>query len=131
MEKILLANNALQIDPHTLDFACYIANLTHSKLTGFFLENKQEEVPVMKTLYGFPYVESIVATDYPEHTAKKKSCEENMRLFSEACTNRGARCEAVHCNKNHPAKKIITESRFADLVIVHAETSFEKEYEGT
>jgi hypothetical protein len=39
MEKILLAIDAMKPDIKSLDFACYIANLTKSKVTGVFLEN--------------------------------------------------------------------------------------------
>jgi len=95
MEKILLGIEATKFNMSTLDFACYIAKLADSKLTGIFLDRQlQEEVPVMKSIHGMPYVETIVVDDLPgyeEHT---------------------------------PAREMITESRFADLVILDAETSF-------
>ena len=39
MENILLVINGSKADRNTVDFACYIANLTHSKLTAVFIEN--------------------------------------------------------------------------------------------
>jgi len=36
MEKILLALDAHQLETNTIDFACFIAKLTGSKLTGVF-----------------------------------------------------------------------------------------------
>ena len=46
MKKILVAIHAKQINANVFDFACYIAKLTHSKLTGVFLENHNETVVV-------------------------------------------------------------------------------------
>src|SRR5215211_5746589 len=42
MEKILMAVNPGQMDTKTIDFACYIANLTHSKLKALFLHGSDE-----------------------------------------------------------------------------------------
>ncbi|RYZ25509.1 MAG: hypothetical protein EOO10_18090, partial [Chitinophagaceae bacterium] len=39
MEKILLVINARRPDTASFDFACRIASVTGSKLTGLFIEN--------------------------------------------------------------------------------------------
>jgi hypothetical protein len=39
MERILLAIDAVKINMPALDFACYLARLTNSKITEVFLEN--------------------------------------------------------------------------------------------
>ena len=39
MKKILVALNAISPDKNSLEFACYLARLTNSKITGIFLEN--------------------------------------------------------------------------------------------
>jgi hypothetical protein len=124
MENILLVLNGSKTDTNTVDFACYIANLTHSKLTGLFIENiVGEERPVLKQLYALPYVETITVDDLPENKEKIKSCETNEKLFADACINRGVNYH-IHTNRKASVKEIIHESRFADLVIVNATTSF-------
>ncbi len=37
-KKILLAMDAMNLNTNVIDFGCYIARLTHSRLTGIFLE---------------------------------------------------------------------------------------------
>ena len=74
MKNILLAVNAAKLEMNAVDFACYIANLSHSKLTGIFLENALEpKVPELRTFHGLPFVETIVANDIPENKEKEKS----------------------------------------------------------
>ena len=129
MEKIIIGIDARQINTKALYFACYIANLTHSKITGIFLENQAEEdVPVVKQLYGMPYVETIVAADIPENSVKRKLCEQNIRLFREVCDSKGVSC-SVHRDKGVPATEIIAESRFADLLIADTDLSFKEKQE--
>jgi len=129
MEKILIGIDAQHINTKTLHFACYIAGLTNSKLTGVFLENQAEtEVPVLKTAYGMPYVETIVAADIPENGRKRKICEENIRVFNEVCESKGVHC-SVHRNKGIPAAELIAESRFADLLIADNELTFKDKQE--
>ncbi len=129
MEKIILGIDARQINTKALYFACYIANLTRSKLTGIFLENLPvEDVPVMKRLYGIPYVETIVAADIPGNDLKKKVCEQNIRLFREICDSKAVNC-SVHRDKGVPAAELVAESRFADLLIADTDLSFRDKQE--
>lgn len=129
MEKILLAVNASQLNTQSLEFACYVARLTRSKLTGVFLENLQgDDAPALKSVYGMPYVETIVATDIPANKTKMKLCEENIRVFEEACKSRCVDY-AIHRDRGVPVEEIIIESRFADLLIVDSETSFRERQE--
>ena len=37
MEKIMLAMDGYKQNTYAIDFACYLAKLTHSRLTGIFL----------------------------------------------------------------------------------------------
>jgi nucleotide-binding universal stress UspA family protein len=131
MKNILLAIHAEKLEMYAVDFACYLANLTHSRLTGVFLKNAPvPEKPKMDVLYGFPYVETIVETDIPGHEKKLKAAAQNRHLFKEACANRGVSA-FVHRDSSVPVKEIIAESRFADLLIVSPETSFEEKPERT
>lgn len=130
MKKILLVIDAANTDVQIVNFACYIAALAQSSVTGVFFENNEEPVPVVKMAFGMPYVESIVAGDMPDYKVRHKNQEENIRQFEKVCVSNGVRFQ-IHVNGAHsPAKTIIEESRFADLVIVKAETSFEKTFEG-
>jgi nucleotide-binding universal stress UspA family protein len=130
MKKILLAIDAAHTEVQIVNFACYIAALTQSSVTGIFFENNEETVPVMKMAFGMPYVESIVAGDMPDYDARHEIRDENIRRFEKACESNGVRCQIQVNGTNTPAKTIIEESRFADLVIVNAGTSFEKKFEG-
>jgi hypothetical protein len=131
MEKILLAIDSGNMNLNALDFTCYLARLTKSKVTGVFLDNSTyEEKPVMKQLYGMPYVETIIAADLPDYTEKSRRIQGNIQFFKQACGNRGVRWN-IHRPKGVPEKELIKETRYADLLVVSAEISFEKKFEGT
>jgi nucleotide-binding universal stress UspA family protein len=131
MEKILLAINVAQFNTNVLDFACFLANVTRSKLTALFLENLQEEqVPVRKSYMGNPYIETIVANDIEENRKRNAQCEEQIRVFENTCRNRAVEY-AVRRDQGEPEDEIIYESRFTDLLIVDAEMSFEDKRDAT
>ena len=131
MEKILIAINVSQYNSNVMDFACFLADLTHSKITGIFLENLQEdELPSRKSLFGNPYIESIVADDIIENRNRIKLSESCIKLFESSCTNKGLSYKILR-EKGTPEDAIISESRFTDLLILDAEMSFEQEKEAT
>jgi nucleotide-binding universal stress UspA family protein len=108
MEKILLALDAMNINTHAIDFGCYIAKLTHSRLTGVFLEGLGEERPmVLVDVEGQHQVEG------------------NIRHFREACVCRDT-LSLVHRDRAVPLDEILAESRFADLLIVDPEMAFNR-----
>jgi len=117
MEKILVAINANQINRHVLDFACFIAKLTHSKLTGVFLNHTEETAILAEESLHIPRDEFIDARP------GKGIWDDNIRLFKETCENRGANC-TIHLDEGVPVADITKESRFADLLIVDPEMSF-------
>ena len=131
MEKILLAIDAINLDKNSLDFACYLAQLTQSKVTGVFLENlMSEERPVLKQVHGMAYMDWVVDEKSDEHKAKLELIEKNISFFKEGCINRGVNY-SLHRDRGVPALELIEESRFADILIVDAQTSFNKRYEGS
>ena len=83
---------------------------------------------MLKQLFALPYVETITANDLPENKERIRSCEANEKLFADACINRGVNYH-IHTNRKASVKEIIHESRYADLIIVNAETSFEDKIE--
>lgn len=131
MEKILLAIDAINLDTSALDFACFLGRLTKSKVTGVFLENLvAEEKPVFQKAYGTTYLDWEIDESSPEYQNKQKLVDKNIALFKQACENRSVNC-SVHRDRNLPAREIVNESRYADIVIVDAATSFNKRFEGT
>lgn len=116
MEKILLAMDANKPDKNALEFACYLARLTKSKLTGVFLENM--------VLAG------TAPTGHLTETTSKDWIENNSRWFNEKCINEETRHE-FHSDHGIPVKELVAESRYADLIVVDSETSFNKIYEGS
>jgi len=131
MEKILLAIDAINPDKNSLEFACYLAQLTKSKVTGVFLENlMSEERPVLKQVHGMAYMDWVVDEKSDEHKAKLELIEKNISFFKEGCITRGVNY-CLHRDRGVPALELIGESRFADVVVVDAETSFNKRYEGS
>lgn len=129
MKKIILALDAAQINTKTIDFACYIARLTDSKLTGIFLENfAGRELSVMKNSRGSQYAHVVLETEISENDRHATLCELNLHLFQEACKKQYVNC-SMHLDRGVPIEEIIIESRFADLVIVDPEISFRKKDE--
>jgi hypothetical protein len=114
MKRVLVAIDARQVNINVIDFACYIAKLTHSKLTGVFLDTEIRE-PVTQPVYSEPGPPAI--------KENKKLSDEGIHLFREACTNRGTNC-SVYNEISIPPADIIKESRFAELLIVDPDMSF-------
>lgn len=130
MKKILLAIDAVNLNNNALEFACYLARLTRSKLTGVFLENLvAEERPVLRQVYGMPYIDHEPDDDSPAHHSRMEKIDKNISFFKDGCTNREVNCR-VHRDGGIPAAELIRESRFADILVVDAETSFNKRFEG-
>jgi hypothetical protein len=131
MENILIALDATNIDMPALDFACYLGRLTRSKITGVFLENLvADEKPAFKRMHGVTFVDWQVDETDPAFKEKKELIENNIALFTAACEKRGVQ-SSIHRDERMPASEIIAESRFADLLVVDAATSFKKVFEGS
>jgi len=130
MEKILLAIDGTTINKNALDFACYLGRLTHSKITGAFLENLVVyEKPVLEQAHGISYMNWVVDKESSEYKMKMENINNNVSLFKDACEKRTVRY-SIHRNEGQPAKEIIEESRYADVLVIDAETSFSKKFEG-
>lgn len=130
MEKILLAINAENPNPHALDFACYLANLTKSMLTGVFLENLiVDEVFVLQENYSGKEFNWEIDRNSESYREKRKMIQKNIELFRSACEKRSVRYN-LHGDCGDPAGDIVRESRFADVIVLDAETTFNKTFEG-
>lgn len=116
MEKILLAIDAQNPDKNSLEFACFLARLTKSTLTGIFLDNSA--------------LEEATIGDNSGETAQSGLTERNIRWFNEKCIGEETKHD-LHTDSGIPIDELIIESRYADLVIVDSETSFNRPYEGS
>ena len=125
MKKILLAIDAGHMDTEVIHFACNIATLSHSTLTGYFLSDSTEVEPVVNMAFGMPYVELLATAP----TAAEQKQLAHIQQFERTCAVRGVRCTVQNDSAQYAAESIIEESRFADLVIVQPTLSFEKKIE--
>lgn len=126
MEKMLYVTDAVKLNMACLDFACFLCNLTHSRLTGIFLENLEQETRSKETIRERALGSASPGASVRE--LKENYCEENIRLFKNACESRGVN-STVHRDRGVPIAEVIAESRFADLVVIDAAISFSDERE--
>ncbi|RYF87541.1 MAG: hypothetical protein EON98_00210 [Chitinophagaceae bacterium] len=120
MEKIIVVLSAHKPDIASIDFACRIAALTGSKLTGLFVENLYYHSPV-SSMGEKPYFQavqqeeggSVVTTD----------TDQVVRLFVAECSLHQVAAE-TYIDKGEPIQEVIYESRFADLLIVDPKINF-------
>jgi hypothetical protein len=119
MEKILLVLNAGQPDIPSIEFACRIANLADTKLTGLFIENPYLELIPADT-DSLSYFETV---DKITNIAVTTDTNQSVRLFKEECLQRGINPE-IYIDQGEPIQEVIFESRFADLLIIDPNISF-------
>ena len=130
MENILLAIDATNIAMPALNFACYLGRLTQSKVTGIFLERGDtDERVVSKEMQGRRYFNRQVAEDATQVAEKINSIEANIAIFRETCERKGVQY-TIHRDRGVPAVEMIAESRYADIIVTDAATSFRKVFEG-
>lgn len=121
MEKILFVTDAVKLNMQHLDFACFLANLTHSRLIGVFLENTEGETRSKETLQQLAVASSLSGGSVRE--LKENYCEQHIRSFKDGCELRGVNC-SIHRNRGIPAAEVIGESRYADLIVIDPGISF-------
>lgn len=120
MDKILLVINARSPNLFSIDFACGIANLAQTKLTGLFIENLYFEYIPVGGLEGPSYFATASKTSNATVTA---DTDQAVRLFKEECMRKGIKPEVL-IDQGEPIQEVIYESRFADLLIVDPDISF-------
>lgn len=127
MLKLVYIANAGSLNIHAIDFACFIAALSKSKLKGVFIENKDEE---KNSYFSFGSKHSSDTIVIEKEAVKKDRImiAENVHLFKEACTSRNTNY-SINRFVGDPVKKAIEESRFADVIIIDSTLSFEEKPE--
>ena len=129
MEKIMIAMDNGLIHENTVRFACYLAKLTNSGLTGIFLEDLviSDTVFVQESAGQVTIRESVILDDPSEDMDEQ--LEENMEVFDMITSQEGV--EAVmDLEEGIPAVELLDKTRFADLLVLDARTSFSAYYEG-
>jgi hypothetical protein len=120
MERILFIINARSPDVFSIDFACHIANLAQTKLTGVFIENLYfEQIPV-DALEGPSY---FTIANRTANATVAVDTDQAIRLFNEECLRRGITPD-IYVDRGEPIQEIVFESRFADLIMIDPEISF-------
>lgn len=116
MQKILLVMNAHKPDTASINFACHMA-VEANALTGLFVENLYERHQDPGALYF-------------QNTLKKNETElvamntdQAVMLFINQCTLQKIKVE-TYIDTGEPIEQVISESRFADLLIVDPKMSF-------
>jgi nucleotide-binding universal stress UspA family protein len=121
MEKIILATDSQDLDPDIVRFACHIAKLTGSKLSAVFLEDRRTVRNMAFQAIAEPAVmaEQTALEAIFEQTQACSLRERNMLLFKQLTTGEGVR-SSIYLDKGVPAKELIAETLFADLLILDA-----------
>lgn len=129
MEKILMAFGGDSPGKETLSFGIYLSRLTHSKITGIFLENQPEdEHPVVKKMYDGTYLDWEVDENSTDWQKKMQQITQSIEQFKAFYANHDIEI-AVHRDKGVPVKEMMEETRYADLLVVDAATSFKGGFE--
>jgi hypothetical protein len=118
MQNILIAIDAEKPELRSINFGCYLARLTHSRLTGVFLENLPlDELPLVPLTYDNPFEEAIDSDNMLQAEFKLKTCEDHIRVFKDICEKQGVAYQ-IHRDQGVAISELIAESRYADLIIV-------------
>ncbi|MBS1661421.1 MAG: universal stress protein [Bacteroidetes bacterium] len=120
MEKILLAIDSRQMEEGTTTFACHLARLTQSRLTAVFLEQPQEETTLVFGSAKGNGASFIIGRDEGVSSLVR---QENISRFQRIASEENVD-SSIYLDKGVPAEEIISESRFADLLVVNGATSF-------
>lgn len=128
MEKILFVTDAINMNLKSLDFAAFLCELSHSKLTGVFLENRENERRSIEEIKQAAAMSGTSTTAEGITDIKETCCEDNIRQFIDACERRGINC-TTHRDYGIPHDEIITESRYADLLLIDVATTFSDKWE--
>lgn len=118
MEKIVLIADSNRLDDSLIDFGCYLATLTQSKLMAILLDNIGIELRIAKA-----YSRQVASENQEEEAPVVMDHDQSTLYFMEACRKKSVQAE-VYVENGSPSEAVLFESRFADLVIVSPALSF-------
>lgn len=113
MKKILLALNPENTSRVAIDFACYLSKMAHTRITGAFIEEHPLSNP------GSPYP---AKANMGAPAGKGMHLSQAISRFKEACVCRES-SYFLHHENSITVEELITQSRFADLLIVPPDIS--------
>src|SRR4026208_1667619 len=108
MNRIVVISDSRHIGVSSLDFSCYLAKLTDSKLTGILFDNVTVNLISDKPHKQYYFSESHVREDGNILI----DTDQAMIYFMEEATKRGVKSD-VYVNSGSSGS-ILYESRFAD-----------------
>ena len=125
MKNIRLVIDADHFNTHHVQFACFVASLTQSRLTGIFMQNAPSEAfSELKIAPGTPFEETLALHELPDFRKMQESLQESESTFRALCERQGVHV-SVHINPHEPLEEILAESRYADLMIIGSDLAFE------
>src|SRR5690348_556807 len=120
MEKMLVLLDSHRPDLSSIDFACNLAATTGSRLTGLMVENMYfEYIATDIPVYGYFRETELKSSPGTVQTDTGQA----LRLFEEQCAKNQVPCDVIMA-RAEPIRKVIEESRFADLLIMDPRISF-------
>jgi hypothetical protein len=124
MEKILLAANSKRLDRPTVEFACYLTNLTRSKLTAIFMQGSAAKNGLLVELEdGVTYFERISLVDPAEVDMEDQGYADYIAFFMDIARQVGVPA-FVNLERGLSDAGLKAETRFADLLVLDASTPF-------
>lgn len=123
MKKVLIAMNGKKPDVAAIRFACYICKLTHSKLTGVFLNDiiVAEEVVIDQSM-DETLITGAVSLTHPD-ADEAQQIELSMLMFRDILEEEGIE-GVIELDEGVPASDILSQTRYADILILDAQLSF-------
>ncbi|MET0637908.1 MAG: universal stress protein [Chitinophagaceae bacterium] len=125
MEKLIVALDALNYKPSVVKFACYIARLTNSSLTGLFLE---DHLALAGSAKPVRWMEMGQEHPGDESLSESHAILRNIEVFQNTCIREGVRSGFTR-GESYPAVDLVSASLFADLVLLDATLTF-SEFDG-
>lgn len=119
MKKIIAVINTHKPNLASIGFACRIAAMTGTKVTGLFVENIFFGY-VPEDSYEPPAEKNVGTTAKPSSTTATGHA---IELFTEECQKNGLQPD-IYVDKGEPIQEIIYESRFADLLVIDPAINF-------
>lgn len=125
MKNIRLVIDADHLNIDQIHFACYIASLSQSRLTGVFIKNNaRDQIPLAKSTFATPDGGARTAADLPGNEYRQARHQQNEDTFRAICDQQGVRA-SMREDSHQPLEEILAESRYADLLIIGSELAFE------
>lgn len=123
MEKVIVLLDGLKVDINTARFACYLARLTHSKLTGVLIESsalKKDKV-LVKADASDVLLRTILDRKTDEDI--EKLWIENVNFFEDITEEEGVEA-FIEADKTLSTFNVLEETRFADILILDAKAFY-------